>query len=153
VRCEGVGKPIFSGVCYCQDCQEGGRRIESLADAPAALDPDGGTAYLTYRNDRFRCIEGADLLKGYKLKDGAPTERLVASCCNSAMFLKFAPGHWTSAYRNRFDGDTPPIEARSQIKHRAASTPIPDNAPSYRGYPPKLMGKLLSSRIAMLLGR
>jgi hypothetical protein len=153
VQCEGVGKPIFSGVCYCRDCQEGGRRIESLPHAPAVLDVDGGTAYLTYRDDRFRCISGADLLKGYKLKDGAPTQRLVASCCNSAMFLKFGPGHWISAYRTRFQGELPPIEARSQTRRRAAPTPMPDDAPSYRGYPPKLMGRLLGSRLAMLLGR
>ena len=153
VQCEGVGKPIFSGVCYCRDCQEGSRRIETLPGAPAVRDADGGTAYLSYREDRFRCLSGVDLLKGYKLKDGAPTQRFVASCCNSAMFLKFGPGHWISAYRNRFQGEAPPIEGRSQIKHRVATTPIPDDAPSYRGYPPKLMGRLLGSRLAILLGR
>lgn len=153
VQCEGVGRPIFSGVCYCLDCQEGGRRIEGLPHAPAVLDPDGGTGYLTYRDDRFRCISGADLLTGYRLKDGGPTQRFVASCCNSAMFLKFAPGHWTSAYRTRFEGDLPPIEGRSQTQHRAAPTPMPDEASSHRGYPPRLMARLLGSRLAMLLGR
>ncbi len=153
VQCEGVGEPIFSAVCYCRDCQEGGRRIEGLPHAPAVLDSDGGTAYLTYRDDRFRCISGADLLNGYRLKDAAPTQRFIASCCNSAMFLKFGPGHWTSAYRSRFQGETPPLEGRGQTKHRVAPTPIPEDAPSYRGYPPKLMGRLLGSRLAMLLGR
>jgi len=153
VRCEGLGKPIFSGVCYCRDCREGGRRIESLPQAPAVLDADGGAAYLTYRDDRFRCISGSEFLKGHKLGDGAPTQRFVAACCNSAMYLKFAPGHWTSAYRNRFEGEPPPIEARSQTKHREAPTPLPNDAPSFRGYPPKLMGRLLGSRLAMLLGR
>ncbi len=140
-------------MCYCRDCQEGGRRIESLSNAQPVLDADGGTAYLTYRSDRFRCIAGADLLTGYKLNDRAPTQRLVASCCNSAMFLKFAPGHWTSAYRTRFEGELPPIEARSQTKHRVAPTPIPDDAPTHPGYPPKLMARLLGSRLAMIIGR
>lgn len=153
VRCEGMGKPIFSGVCYCRDCQEGGRRIGRLPRAPAVLDADGGTAYLTYRDDRFRCTSGADLLRGCKLTDGAPTRRFVASCCNSAMYLKFAPGHWVSAYRKRFEGELPPIEARSMTKERLALTPLPADAPSYRGFPPKLIGRLLTSRLGMVFAR
>jgi hypothetical protein len=153
VTCEGVGEPILSAVCYCDDCQEGGRRIESLPDAPPVLDPDGGTPYLTYRDDRFRCVAGADLLVGYRIKEGAPTQRLVASCCNSAMFLKFAPGHWVSAYRRQFQGDLPPIELRNQTRHRVAQTALPDDAPSHRGYPPKLVFRLLGARVAMLMGR
>lgn len=153
VSCEGVGEPILSAVCYCDDCQAGGRQIEGLPDAPAVLDADGGTPYLSYRDDRFRCVAGADLLTGYRLREGAPTQRFVASCCNSAMFLKFGPGHWVSAYRRRFEGDLPAIEMRNQTKHRQAQTPIPNDAPSYRGNPPKLIFRLLGARLAMLLGR
>ena len=153
VVCEGVGKPIATAVCYCTDCQEGGRRIESLPGAPPVRDADGGTPYLTYRDDRFRCLSGEELLTGYKLSDTAPTRRLVASCCNTGMFLKFGPGHWVSAYRHRFAGDPPPIEMRSQTKHRVAQTPMPDDAPSYPGIPPKLIARLLGARIAMLFGR
>ncbi|HWF00485.1 MAG TPA: hypothetical protein VG248_11865 [Caulobacteraceae bacterium] len=143
----------MSAVCYCKDCQEGGRRIEALADAPAVLDADGGTAYLTYRNDRFACVSGGDLLTGYRIKDGSPTQRLVASCCNCAMFLKFGPGHWVSAYRGRFGADLPPIEMRNKTKDRVAQTAIPNDAPSYPGYPPRLIFRLLGSRIAMFVGR
>lgn len=153
VRCEGVGEPILSAVCYCDDCQAGGRQIEALPNAPHVLDPDGGTPYLTYRDDRFRCVAGAELLTGYKLKDKAPTQRMVATCCNSGMFLKFGPGHWVSAYRLRFEGDLPPIEFRNQTKFRTAETPIPDDAPSYRSYPAKLFVRLIGSRLAMLFGR
>lgn len=56
VRCEGVDAPIFAEVCYFRDCQEGGRKIEALPSATQVLDADGGTAYLTYRDDRFRCV-------------------------------------------------------------------------------------------------
>lgn len=86
VRCEAVGEPIVSAVCYCDDCQAGGRLIQALEGAPAVLDPDQGTPYLTYRDERFRCVQGARLLIGYKLTEDAPTERFVASCCNSGMF-------------------------------------------------------------------
>jgi hypothetical protein len=148
-----VGEPILSGVCYCQDCQEGGRRIEALPNAPPVRDPDGGTPYLTYRDDRFRCVSGAELLSGFKLKDRSPTQRFVASCCRSGMFLKFCPGHWVSAYRLRFEGDLPPIEMRNQTRHRQSQTPIPNDAPSYGGYPLKLFVRLIGARLAMLLGR
>jgi hypothetical protein len=153
VRCEGSGAPIVSAVCYCSDCQTGGHQIEALPDAPHVLDPDGGTPYLTYRDDRFACVEGAELLVGHKLKDDAPTQRFVASCCNSGMYLKFGPGHWTSAYRARFDDPLPPIEMRNKIAQRQSDLPLPQDAPSYRGYPGKLLWRLLTSRLAMMLGR
>jgi hypothetical protein len=153
VRCQGVGTPILSAVCYCDDCQAGGRQIEGLPNAARVLDADGGTPYLTYRDDRFRCVSGAELLVGYKLRERAPTQRFVATCCNSGMYLKFAPGHWVSAYRARFEGDLPPIEMRTQTKFRQAGPELPHDAPSYRRYPLKLFGRLLSSRMAMLIGR
>lgn len=149
VLCEGIGTPILSAVCYCDDCQAGGRQIERLPNAARVLDLDGGTPYLTYRDDRFRCVSGSDLLVGYKIRDRAPTQRFVASCCNSGMFLIFAPGHWVSAYRARFAGALPPIEMRTQTKFRQAGTEIPLDAPSYRRYPMKLFGRLIGARISM----
>ena len=69
------------------------------------------------------------------------------------MFLKFAPGFWVSAYRSRFEGDLPSIEMRNKTQHRVAQTAIPHDAPSYRGYPPKLFFRLIGARWAMLIGR
>jgi hypothetical protein len=153
VRCQAVGVPILSVVCYCDDCQEGGQKIERLPNAARVLDADGGTPYLSYRDDRFSCVSGADLLVGYKIKDSAPTQRFVASCCNSGMFLKFGRGHWVSMYRARFEGDLPPIEMRTQTRYRLVNTEILHDAPSYRTYPMKLIGKLLTSRLSMLIAR
>ncbi len=153
VRFEARGAPIFSGVCYCEDCQAGGAQIEALPGAPAVREPDGGTPYLTSRDDHFACVAGADLLVGHKLKPDAPTQRFVASCCNSGVYLKFGPGHWVSAYRGRFGGDVPPIEARSKLKYRRADTPVPTGAPNYDGFPPRLLWRLLTSRMAMIAGR
>ncbi len=150
VRCEGIGDPIVSTVCYCSDCQAGGHQIEALAGAARMLDLDGGTPYLTYRDDRFACVKGAELLVGYKLKPDAPTQRFVASCCNTGMFLKFAPGHWTSACRSRFDVPLPPIEMRTKVARRRSDLPIPQDAPAYSSFPVKLFRRLLAARVAML---
>ena len=78
---------------------------------------------------------------------------MVASCCNAAVFLKFGPGHWVSAYRARFEGDPPPVQMRTQTKFRRAEDPLPTDAPSYRGFGRNLFGKLTAARLAMLFGR
>jgi hypothetical protein len=154
VRCEAVGTPIVSAVCYCDGCQEGGRRIEALPNAPPVLDADGGTPFLTYRDDRFRVVAGSEFLVGYRIRDDSPTQRMVASCCNAAMYLKFGPGFWRSTYQNRYEKrDLPPIEMRMQIAFRNSSLPVPDDAPRFRGTPLRLFARGLKARIAMLLGR
>jgi hypothetical protein len=154
VEVRAFGAPIFSAACYCDDCQRGAAEIEALPHAPAVRDAAGGTAYLLYRKDRFECSEGADLLRPFKLKQTSPTNRVVAACCNSAMFVNFDRGpHWVSAYRARFQGDLPPLQARICTKFKPDGTPLPDDVPSYKSFPPGLIIKLLSSRIAMALGR
>ena len=126
--------------------------VEELADAPGFRDADGGTPYLTYRDDRFRCVTGEDRLKDCKITPRTPTRRVLASCCNTAMFLKFEPGHWVSAYRARFEGEVPPIQMKTQTKFRRAAT-LPDDVPTFRGFPLRLFGKLIAARAAMWLGR
>ena len=113
---------ILGVVCYCDDCwKKGALPIEALAGAPSFREADGGTPYLTYRDDRFRCSAGEDLLVDFRNTPRAPTRReIVASCCNAAMFLKFGPGHWASAYRVRFEGDPPPLQMRTQTRYRRA---------------------------------
>ena len=146
--------PILAAVCYCDDCQAGGRLIEALPNAAAVLDGDGGASYLTYRDDRFRCVSGEGFLRGIKLKDGSPTTRYVASCCNSAMYLKYKRGHWVSIYRNCFGGDDlPAVEMRTNVRYRQAGTEIPGDAPNYRRFPLRLFTKLIAARINMALGR
>ncbi len=153
VRCESRGEPILSVVCYCLDCQQGGRRIEALPSAPRVLDEDGGAPYLLYRDDRFRCVSGENLLVDHRLKPNSRTRRVVASCCNSGMFLKFDPGFWVSSYRPRYDGDLPPFDMRTNVRRRSSELPLPSDAPCYRSFPPRLFAKLIGARIAMFLAR
>ncbi|MGY8705562.1 hypothetical protein RAD16_07430 [Bradyrhizobium sp. 18BD] len=154
VEVRAFGKPIVSAACHCDDCQRGAVQIEALPNAPAVRDPHGGTAYMLFRKDRFECARGAERLTPHKLKQTSPTNRLVATCCNSAMFMNFDKGpHWVSVYRTRFHDDLPPLQARICTKFKPADVVLPDDVPSYRSFPPGFIVRLLASRIAMALGR
>jgi len=154
VELKAFGRPIVSAVCYCDDCQKASEQIEALPNARAVRDPDGGTAYVLYRKDRIECRKGAELLRCYKLKETSATNRVVATCCNSAMFLNFDRGpHWVSVYRARFHGDLPPLQLRICTKFKPDAVVVPDDVPNHQGYLPGLIVRLLVARLAMLLGR
>ena len=59
------GAPILAAACHCDDCQEGGRRLEALPGAPKVLEPGEGTDYLLVR--RVRVAPGADPLQAHTL--------------------------------------------------------------------------------------
>ncbi|SEE62226.1 Uncharacterized conserved protein [Rhizobiales bacterium GAS191] len=154
VELEAIGAPIASVVCYCDDCQEGSRQIEASPSARPVQDPDGGTAYILYRKDRVTCSRGALLLKRHKIRETSATNRVIATCCNSAMFLNFDDGkHWIDVYRARFQGHIPPLEMRICTRFKPENGDIPGDLPSYSAFPLKFLAKLLGARIAMLLHR
>lgn len=154
VEYEASGAPILSVVCYCDDCQEGSRRIEALSNAPAVRDPDGGTAYVLYRKDRVRCAKGGGLVESHKLRQKTDTNRVVATCCNSAMVMTFDDSkHWVPVYRGHVQGAPPPLDMRICTKFAPESDKVPRDVPTYPGFSVKFIWKLLGARFAMLLGR
>ena len=154
VEIEAVGAPITSVVCYCDSCQEGSRQIEALPNAAPILGTDGGTAYILYRKDRITYAKGADLLKGYRIEEGSTTSRVIATCCNAAMVMRFDDAkHWVPVYRARFQSDAPPVQWRICTKFKPEHAEIPTDVPSSAMYPAGFRWKLLASRLSMLLGR
>jgi hypothetical protein len=135
--------------CYCDDCQRGSRQIEALPGAAPVLAADGGTEYLLYRRDRFECTKGRELLRDLRLKETSPTNRVVAGCCNSAMYLDFQKGHWVTAYRARFKGEVPPVQMHIQTRFKPQGS-APSTVPAYPAFPPKVFAKILFARIAMM---
>lgn len=100
-----MGAPIVTVICYCDDCQEGARRIESMPDASPVKDADGGTPYLAYRRDRLEFAAGREYLLAHKLRPASTTHRVIASCCHSAMYLGFEDSKpWVDVYRSRLQG-------------------------------------------------
>ena len=154
VEIEAFGPPMMSVVCYCDSCQAGSRQIEALTNALPILGPDGGTAYILYRKDRIQYSKGAELLKGYQIEEHSTTSRVVATCCNSAMVMRFDDAkHWVPVYRARFPGDLPPLQWRICTKFKPEHAEIPTDVPSSAMYPAGFMWKLLTSKMAMLFGR
>ncbi|MGE6763398.1 GFA family protein [Corallococcus interemptor] len=155
VELEGRGPPIIHVECFCADCQEGGRRIEALPDAPSPRGPLGGTDFILYRKDRLRVSRGESLLSGFKLKDASPTKRLVATCCNSGMYMDMGSGpHWYSVYGNRFTGEVPPLELRTCTRYKPAGVELPNDVPNHPSFlSVRFMTKLFLAWIPMLLKR
>jgi hypothetical protein len=153
VKLEAMGQPILACSCYCASCQEAGRRFEQLACAPPVLNPDGGTDVVLYRKDRVRCVMGQEYLGEYRLKPDSPTRRVVATCCNSAIFLDFTKGHWLTMYRNRFPTGAPRLEMRVMTGERRGGIQLAGDLPNCDGRSGKFMLKLITAWIAMGLRR
>ena len=146
---EAAGAPIVHAACYCASCQEAGRLLELLEGAPPILDADGGTDLVLYRKDRVRCVQGGERLQAHRLRPDSPTRRMVANCCNSAMFLDFTKGHWLSVYRARIPDAVPPLDMRVMTANRREGVALPEDAPNYAAHSGKFMWRLLAAWIAM----
>ena len=145
VRLSATGRPIITVSCYCQDCRSGSRNIEALPNAPQVQDPYGGTEYVLYRQDRVKTLDGSDYLRHMMLEETSKTSRVIATCCNSAMFMHFNDGrHWTPIYRNLFSVP-PPLDAR--ICTKSAPAALPAGTPSSSGIPLRMIGRLVFSMV------
>jgi len=154
VEYEATEPAILSVVCYCDDCQEGGRRIEALPNAPPVLDVDGGTACVLYRKDRVRCTHGAELVTKLKLREKTATNRLVATCCNSALAMSFDDSkHWVPLFRSRLRDGARPLDMRICTKFAPDPDRILKDVPAHKSFAFSFIAKLLGSRLVMVLGR
>ena len=144
-----TGDPIQSVTCYCESCRTAGQGFERDLGAPRTVDPDGGVDYCLYRKDRVRIARGAQHLREYRLKPDSPTRRVVASCCNSPMFLDFTPGHWLTVFRHRLPEPAPAPRMRIMTRDRPEGVALPTDIPAYEAQPPVMMFKLIGAWAAM----
>jgi hypothetical protein len=147
---EATGAPIISVTCYCDDCQAGARLIEALPNSEIVEEADGGTSYALYRKDKIQYLLGMHLLKGLKLKEKSPTNRVIATCCNSLMLISFDDSkHWIDIFRARIQGNLPPIEMRICTKFRTKTQEFSNEIPSFPTFPLRFKAKLAAARFAM----
>jgi hypothetical protein len=52
---------------------------------------------------------GADQLREYRLTPESVTRRVVATCCNTPIFLEFAKGYWRGIYGRLWPTETRPV--------------------------------------------
>ena len=137
VEIQALGEPIYSLVCYCDDCQKGAEAVEVLTGARPVREADGGTPYSLYRKDRVKIVRGREFIKPYKVRGESPTRRNVATCCNSAVILDFDNWQpWVSLYHTALVGrQRPPIQMRIFTKYAPSPDAIPKDIPAYRTFP------------------
>ncbi len=153
VEVELTGPPIMTAICHCDACQAGARQLAEL-NITGVLDDYAGTAYVMQRKDRLKVVRGEDLLQKHKLTEKSPTNRVVATCCDTPMFVSFDNAiHWYSIYRDRLGESAPPATMRLQTKYLPQGITLPGDMPSYASFPYRFAFKLIGANIAMVLGR
>lgn len=117
-------------------------------------DDDHGTPFDLYRRDRYEVIKGAELLKPVKLKGGSISNRNLATCCNSMLYLDFDRGpFWISVYRTRVRGELPPLGYFIQTRFAPGPVTPPDGVKASASHPPGMIASLLVERLKMAFGR
>ena len=150
VQLEVSGNPITSTECCCNSCRAAGEKLQALPGAPHMLSSWGGTRCVLYRKDRVRFIEGEDLLAEYRLQPDSPTRRVVATCCNTPVFLEFQNGHWLSLYGHLWpEGTLPPLELRTMTSDLPDASVLPNDIPNGKRQSITFFAKLLGAWIAM----
>lgn len=150
VTLEVIGAPILSAICFCQSCRAANRDFEQAPGAPSVFNGDGGVDYCAFRKDRVRITRGKEHLREHRLDKTSATRRVVATCCNTPMFLDFTNGHWLTLYRDRLPkDDLPPLEMAVMTRDRPAGSIRLDDLPTYPTHPARFMVKLLAAWVAM----
>jgi hypothetical protein len=144
------GQPILTADCTCTSCRAAGTFLEKLPGAEPLLDEHGASRLVLYRKDRMECVAGDTKLKEYRLRPDSPTRRVVAICCNSAMFLDFTKGHWVDIYGQRWlPGDMPQPELRTMTMDLPKSAQLPGDIPNAKRQSLAFFTKLMRAWIAM----
>lgn len=144
------GPPIVNVECCCNSCRAAGVRLQGLPSAPPTLGPNGETRFVLYRKDRIHFVQGSANLKEFRLSPESKTRRVVASCCNTPVFLEFESGHWLSLYGCLWlAGTLPALEMRTMTIDLPAGTALPDDVPNAARQNVWFFVKLLSAWIAM----
>jgi hypothetical protein len=125
------GSPIISVECLCADCQGAGTFLQGLPGAPPIIDENGSTRFVLYRKDRVWCMKGQGLLREHRLSASSKTRRVVATCCNTPMFLEFTSGHWLSVYGGLWPASSlPALELRTMTRSRPRGVILPNDVPN-----------------------
>lgn len=94
--------------CCCNSCREAGERFLSLSSDASTFAENGTVPFVMQRNDRTRITRGKEHLAVHRLDDSATTSRVLATCCNTPIFLHMKGGHWVSVYGTLWEDEQRP---------------------------------------------
>lgn len=124
--------------------------MQQLDGAPPVLTKYDSTPFVMYRKDRVSFLAGADGLKEFRLSSEATTRRVIASCCNTPVYLEFKGGHWLSLYGGLWpDGTLPPLEMRTMVSDLPEGAVLPNDVPNAKKQSLGFFAKLLAAWVAM----
>ena len=102
------GAPILVSECLCDSCRAAAARLGALPGARNILTSYEATPSAEYRKDRITIVSGEENLSEFRLSEGAGSRRVVATCCNTPMFLEMKGAHWLSLYLHLWPAETRP---------------------------------------------
>lgn len=144
------GAPILVSECLCDSCRAAAKRLAALPGAGCMLTPYGATGSAEYRKDRIQFLSGAKHLGEFRLSAGAGSRRVVATCCNTPVFLELKGAHWLSLYLHLWPRETrPQARMRSMVGDLPDASGLPDDIPNLKGHTLSFYAKLLGAWIAM----
>ncbi len=114
------------------------------------VESNGATHLILYRKDRVRLDSGAECLAEHRLSPVSPTRRVVATCCNTPVFMEFTKGHWLSVYARLWPTDMrPAAEMRTMTSDAPADANLSGDVANAKTYPFGFFLRLLSAWAAM----
>lgn len=141
------GPHIAAVECLCGSCQAAAQTLEALPGAVSILDEKGATPFVMHRKDRLVVSAGHDKLKSYRISHDAGTRRVVASCCNTPIFMELKGGHWLSIYGALWPADQrPALEMRTMV---GAREDLPKDVPNLKTHSLRFYGRLFGAWVKM----
>ncbi|AWV06114.1 GFA family protein [Marilutibacter maris] len=144
------GAPIMVTECLCTSCRAAAERLALLPGATAILTPYAATPCAEYRKDRVRVAAGARHLGEFRLSADAGTRRVIATCCNTPLFLELKGAHWLSLYLHLWPEATRPRpELRTMTGDLGDRSALPDDIPNLKTHTPRFFAKLFAAWVGM----
>ena len=149
-KLEVLGAPIVVTECLCESCRAAAARLATLPGARSLLTHYGATPTAEFRKDRVRVVAGASTLGVFRLTPQSKSRRVVASCCNTPMFLDMHGAHWLSLYLQLWpDAKRPQVQLRTMTKDLAYPSHLPTDVPNLASHSLRFYAKLFAAWVAM----
>ena len=142
--------PILVSECLCNSCRAAASRLAALPGAKNILTPYAATGCAEYRKDRVRFRSGMEHLREFRLSADAGSRRVIASCCNTPIFLELKGAHWLSIYLHLWqDGTQPAVDVRTMTGDLSDSSMLPSDIPNLKTHTISFYMKLLGAWVKM----